>query len=150
MEFVLLGPVGFTVDGRSFEVRTDKARCLIAVLALEAGRPVALDTLVDRLWDGDPPKRARDGVHQHVSRARGQLRDAALAAKLRKDDVPAIALRAHTYTLVVDPVQVDRYKFRQFCQDARAAAARGDDERAVALLVRARSLWRGEPLAGLP
>ncbi len=164
MDILLLGPVELCVNGQVFELESDKVRCLIAALALEAGRSIAADKLMDRVWDGGP-SRNRAPLHVNVSRARKQIRKAAAAAadQLRTSTGPGpdtaapgselppeILGRAHTYTLETDPQTVDRHRFRRLCDDARTASARGDDERAVELLDTARQLWRGEPLAGLP
>ncbi|MET9451849.1 AfsR/SARP family transcriptional regulator [Streptomyces cinerochromogenes] len=145
MEVELLGPVGFRVGGRRMEIGSDKERILLASLALEAGRPLALETLIDRLWDGDPPPHGRANTHTYVSRIRRRLRSGAGAP-----DGTRIACRAHTYTLEITWESVDWHVFRRLVSQAGAAAAEGDDQRAVVLLDRAERLWRGDALAGLP
>ncbi|QXE35658.1 tetratricopeptide repeat protein [Streptomyces sp. GMY02] len=118
---------------------------MIAALALHAGRPIALDTLVDYLWDDDPPPKARQNTHTYVSRARRHLRRAGEAP-----DAPWISHRAHTYTLDADPDSIDWHRCRRLYAEARAASHVGDDETALARLARAEGLWKGEALAGLP
>ena len=146
VEFQVLGPVGLGVNGRRVELGSDKERTALAVMALEVGRPVALDTLVDRLWDGEPPPNARANVHTYVSRIR---------RRLRMDDpsatgAPRIISRAHTYTLEAARESVDWHRFQHLVARAGDPAADGDDERTAALLDRAERLWRGDALAGLP
>lgn len=53
------------------EVGSRKARLLLALLALEGGRPVPADSIVDSLWAGEPPRRAAEGLATLVSRLRG-------------------------------------------------------------------------------
>ncbi|GHJ39962.1 tetratricopeptide repeat protein [Streptomyces sp. TS71-3] len=163
MEILLLGPVELTVGGHVFELTSDKVRCLVAALALEVGRPISRDTLMERLWDGDPPQN-KDLLYSHVSRARRQLREAAEAGwttpaapdaggegtNVPSRNVPTIDTRAHTYTLLAAPESVDWHRFRLRCEQARLTSAKGDDQGTVELLAQARALWRGEPLAGLP
>ncbi|MER6628585.1 tetratricopeptide repeat protein [Streptomyces sp. NPDC000987] len=146
MDIQLLGPVGLRVDGRRVELGSDKERALLALLALDVGRPVALDVLVDRLWDGEPPPRARGSVHSYVSRLRRRLRP----ADPSPGPAPRIVSRAHTYTLEADREHVDWHRFRHLVTRAGVLAASGDDERTAAVLERAERLWRGEALAGLP
>ncbi|WP_369227149.1 tetratricopeptide repeat protein [Streptomyces sp. R39] len=146
VEFQVLGPVGLRVDGRRVELGSDKERALMAALALDVGRPVALDVLMDRLWDGEPPPRARENTHSYVSRLRRRLRLAGPASP----SAPRIISRAHTYTLEAARDSVDWRRFQDLVAQAGAAAAGGDDERAATLLDRAERLWQGEALAGLP
>lgn len=165
MDFLLLGPVALGVHGQVFELESDKVRCLIAALALEANRPVAADRLMACMWDDDGVS-DRTRLHPHVSRARKQIQKAwasaahpertsphpgadAVAETVRDQTFPHIKPHAHTYTLQTDPATVDSHQFRRLCDDARTAVSRGDDERALKLLDAARKLWRGEPLAGL-
>ncbi|MEU4927381.1 tetratricopeptide repeat protein [Streptomyces yokosukanensis] len=145
MEVELLGPVGLRVDGTRMEIGSDKERILLASLALETGRPLALETLIDRLWDGDPPPHGRANTHTYVSRIRRRLRASAGAP-----DTARIVGRAHTYTLEVTRESVDWHVFQRFVSQAGTVAAEGDDRRAVGLLDRAEHLWRGDALAGLP
>lgn len=146
MEFQLLGPVGLRLNGRRAELGSDRERVVLASLALEVGRPVALDALMYRLWDGDPPPRARESVHTYVSRIRRQLRPAAPSSR----GAPGITNRAHTYTLETTPESVDWHRFQQLVAEGGGLVSEGDDERTAAFLDRAEQLWQGDALAGLP
>ena len=148
MEIQLLGPVGLLVEGRRVELGSDRERTVLAALALDTGRPVALDTLMDRLWDGDPPPGARGTVHSYISKVRRRLRQDTSA---RGDRTPLITARAHSYTLETARESVDWHRFQRLVMHARTTAADGDDdERTAALLQDAERLWRGEALTGLP
>ncbi|MFD3486851.1 tetratricopeptide repeat protein [Streptomyces sp. NPDC058665] len=142
MEIQILGPVGLRLNGRWLKLGSDKERVLLASLALDVGRPVAISELIDRLWDGEPPERARENAHTYVSRIRRRLRDAGTGP-----GAPEIASRAHTYTLRTARDSVDRQRFQHFVDTAFSSE---DDARAVELLSRAEELWQGEALAGLP
>ncbi|MDQ0760566.1 AfsR/SARP family transcriptional regulator [Streptomyces canus] len=146
MEFQVLGPVGLRVDGRRMELGSDKERVLMCALALDVGRPVALDTLIDRLWDDEPPPHARANVHTYVSRIRRHLR----RAEATRAETPGITSRAHTYTLEAARSSVDWHRFQHLVAESGALMSEGDDEQAVAVTERAEQLWRGEALAGLP
>ncbi|TQE25710.1 tetratricopeptide repeat protein [Streptomyces ipomoeae] len=143
VEIHVLGPVGLGTPERRLGLGSVKQQLLMAALAVDIGRPVPLDTLVDRLWD-DPPARARENVHTYVSRIRRAIRTAEPGST-----TPAITQRTHTYTLVAAPDTVDWHRFVRLAERAGTVAAEGDDARAAALLRDAERLWE-EPLAGLP
>lgn len=141
MDFHLLGPVALRVDGERLELGSVKERALLAALALDLGRPMSLDALIGRMWDGEPPPNARENAHTYISRLRRRLRKAD-----RTPDAPQIVSRAHTYTLEADPDRVDWHRFQRLVH----VAAASDDRRAVDLFRTADALWVGEALAGLP
>ncbi|WP_190020139.1 AfsR/SARP family transcriptional regulator [Streptomyces hiroshimensis] len=143
VEFRLLGAVELRAGERRNGLGSAKARCTLAALAYDVGRPVSLDTLVHRLWDDDPPRRARDNLYTYVSRIRSALQ------KVGGDGAPALTSYAHTYILEADPDTVDLRRYLGLTARARALAESGDPERAIRLLDEAARLWRGEPLAGL-
>lgn len=116
---------------------------MIAALAVDIGRPVALDTLVHRLWDDAPPAKPRASLHSYATRIRRRLH-AADGSELGR-----LVQQAHTYTLVMRPEQVDSLLFQQLSTQARALSDSGDDGRALSLLRQADALWRGDPLSGL-
>ena len=70
----VLGPLVLRVAGRGGRRprRTPARRCS-PLLALEAGRGVSADRLVDALWPDDPPANAVQALYNHVSRLRGHL-----------------------------------------------------------------------------
>lgn len=133
----LLGDVTVHVDGRGVDLGPPRQRCVLAALAVDAGRLVPADRLVGQVWGVDTPRRGRATLHSHISRLRK-----ALAGAL------AIRYRSDGYALVVDePDQaVDLLRFRALCDQARGA---GEDVRTVDLLTAALALWGGEPLSGL-
>ena len=144
MEFRLLGPVEVTVGGASLEVGTPQQRVVLAALAVDAGRPVTLATLADRVWDASPPVGARPSLYAHVARIRGLLAQSGE----RGGPPAALVRRAGGYLLDIDPDRVDLRRFRRLAVAARDRAL-PDAERAD-LLRSALELWRGTALADLP
>jgi DNA-binding SARP family transcriptional activator/tetratricopeptide (TPR) repeat protein len=125
------------------ETGPPRQRAVLAALAVDAGRVVPVDVLVDRVWGPDPPQRVRRTLHTHIARVRRTL-DCIGAA----GDGPARVLRrADGYSLEVDADRVDLLRFRRLAAEARRGD-RSDVER-VGLLDEALSLWRGVPLAGM-
>ncbi|MEU5030252.1 AfsR/SARP family transcriptional regulator [Streptomyces milbemycinicus] len=137
--------MGLQLDGQWLELGSDKERTLLAALALDMGRPVSMERLIGRLWDGEAPARARENTHTYISRVRKHLRLAGT-----HPGAPRITSRAHTYVLEADPDSVDLNRFQLLTDVAGSLATSGDDERIVELLTHAERLWQGEALAGLP
>ncbi|HEY9474182.1 MAG TPA: winged helix-turn-helix domain-containing protein [Mycobacteriales bacterium] len=44
-----------------------KQRVVLAALPAEAGRPVSIETLVNRVWDETPPEKARTMLYAHIT-----------------------------------------------------------------------------------
>ncbi|GAB4079833.1 AfsR/SARP family transcriptional regulator [Modestobacter muralis] len=131
----LLGPVVVRdAGGRAVDVGGPRARALLARLALEPGRVVGLDTLVEAVWDADPPAAPGNALQALVSR----LRRAAPELSLRA--------QAHGYLLDLPADAVDAGRFEALAARARGAA---DPAQVVALLTEAEGLWRGPALADL-
>ncbi|MFH8610450.1 AfsR/SARP family transcriptional regulator [Streptomyces sp. NPDC018029] len=137
----VLGTVALEYDGRLDLLGSAKERLIVAALALDAGRPVSLDTLIHRLWEDTPPAKPRAGLHTYAARIRRRLRAIGSGEPLVQ--------RAHTYLLDIRPEQVDCHRFEQLAARARTLADDADDGAALDLLREAAALWRGEPLAGL-
>jgi DNA-binding SARP family transcriptional activator/tetratricopeptide (TPR) repeat protein len=132
----LLGPVEVSVAGEPRDPGTPMQRCLLAALAVDAGRVVTADTLVDRLWGDAPPTGARRTLHTYVWALRRALSDG---------DAP-ISRTAGGYQLLLRPSQVDLFRSRDLLERGRTA----DGQDRTALLRAALDAWRGEPLAGVP
>ncbi|WP_439660267.1 BTAD domain-containing putative transcriptional regulator [Lentzea sp. HUAS TT2] len=108
-----------------------RQRCVLAALAVDAGKVVPVDRLVDRVWGVDAAPRARTTLHSYVSRLR---RAVAQIGGL------AIEHRSGGYVLTGDAIDLLRF------QDLRARARGGD---AAGLLTEALALWRADALTGL-
>lgn len=73
LELRLLGPLEARKGGGGVSLAGKKLRALLAVLALEPGRVVSVDRLVECLWPGDPPDTAAHAVQVYVSQIRKAL-----------------------------------------------------------------------------
>lgn len=59
LEFGVLGPLQVLADGRLIQLGRRGMRGLLAMLVVEANRPVSIDQIVDALWTDTPPATAR-------------------------------------------------------------------------------------------
>jgi class 3 adenylate cyclase len=134
LEIRLLGPIEVEQGSEPVALGGQKPRTLFAVLALEPGRVVSVDRLIDALWPGDPPETAAHAIQVYVS-------------QLRKALGPVIATRAPGYVLEVEPERVDAHRFARLAQEGRAAYESGEAEAAEIALREALALWRGPALA---
>ncbi|WP_052230352.1 BTAD domain-containing putative transcriptional regulator [Streptomyces sp. CT34] len=139
MKFCLLGTMEVRDAHRVLDAGPRLRRLTLALLLLEANRPVGLDRIVSLLWDAGPPPTARNSVHGHISRLRRLL-----------GGLEGVHLRTHgdAYELCVDPAEVDAHRFTALTRQAADASA-AQDARTVTALREALGLWRGEMLAGI-
>ena len=135
LEVRLLGPLEVLSGGSPVHVGGPKPRALLAVLALEPGRVVSVDRLVECIWPGESPESAMHAVQVYVS----QLRKALGAA--------ALATRAPGYVLELAPDRVDLHRFVRLADEGRAAHQSGDSVSAQNAFREALALWRGPALA---
>src|SRR5207302_10854607 len=109
VDFRLLGVFEVVSAGRAVDLGPPKQRTLLAALAVDAGRPVPVDALVDRLWDDEPPLDARKVLHTYVARVRRVLERLPPADGGR----PAVGRTAGGYQLAADAELVDLHRFRR-------------------------------------
>jgi DNA-binding SARP family transcriptional activator/tetratricopeptide (TPR) repeat protein len=133
MEVSLLGPVEVRAAGRPVDLHQPRQRAVVAALAVDLGRPVQIDTLIDRVWGAQPPRQVRQALYTYIS----QLRRSASPDRLVR--------RSGGYLLDLDPDQVDVHRFRRLVTAARAESCPPPER--VVLLRGAIDLWRGTPLA---
>jgi DNA-binding SARP family transcriptional activator/tetratricopeptide (TPR) repeat protein len=139
----LLGAVQAVADsGQAVEVGPPKRCAVLAALAVDAGRSVPVEVLLDRVWGTAVPAKARRGLHAHIVYLRRSLRSCADGATDRVD----VVHRSAGYTLTADRDQVDLHRLRDLAARARLTDTITDR---VDLLRQAVGLWAGQPLAGL-
>jgi DNA-binding SARP family transcriptional activator len=127
--FRLLGPVVVEFEGQQIDLGRRQERCLLGVLALEAGKVVSIDRLISLFWD-EPPRSARAMLHTNVARLRRRL-------------VPyqvEIVTKGAGYLLHADATQVDAMVFGEMLTRAHAEP---DLAERIVILSEALALWRG-------
>jgi LuxR family maltose regulon positive regulatory protein len=141
---VALAPVadtaGASVDARplrlqlfgTFEVQvrgrlisswpSKKARLLLAYIAMERGRMVPKDMLIDLLWPDGPPERGSNNLSIAIHQIRATL------SELDPVSAQAIIVRQGLYGLDQALVAVDLWEFQGHLSEARQALERHDDD----------------------
>jgi DNA-binding SARP family transcriptional activator len=130
VEFRLFGGVDADRGGQAVDLGHTRQRCVLAVLLAEANAPVSVEELIDRVWAGEPPVRARESLQSYLTRLRRAL-----------PDLP-ITRTGAGYLISVHESAIDLHRFRALAATARQT---GDPAQLEAAL----AVWRGEPLAGL-
>ena len=147
------GPLRLRLLG-SFEVRVNerpvsqwpskKARLLLAYLAIEPGRLVPKDILIDLLWPDAAPERGSNNLSIAVHQIRATL------AKIEPPSAQAIVVRHGLYGLNKALVSVDLWEYQELLTAARRSLDRKDKTAARASLMRAVDLCQGEFLESDP
>ena len=130
----LLGPVEVAAAPAALAPRE---RAVLARLALDAGRTVSLERLVDDLWADHPPAQARNALQVYVSHLRGRLGRAAVVSA------------GGGYRLALPDDEVDARVFERLVATATGLHGAGRPGEAVRALDEAARLWRGRPLDDL-
>jgi len=119
----LLGPIEARLDDRPIELGPRKQRAVLAMLALDLGRTVSADRLVEGLWGDEPPSSAPKMVQLYVSHLR----------RLLDGNGARIVTRGRGYELQLSDGGVDAVQAERLLADSRGREAL--------------ALWRGDPLA---
>ncbi|GAA4205168.1 hypothetical protein GCM10022252_65290 [Streptosporangium oxazolinicum] len=135
MRVGILGPL--RVDGgpphaHGTEIHGARLRILLVRLALDPGRVVTAERLIDDLWPEGSPDHPSNALQSLVSRIRRRLPG-------------AVASHPAGYLLDLPREGVDAWAFERLAAEGRTAS--GDPVAAGSLLREALSLWRGPALA---
>ncbi|MFD2472114.1 AfsR/SARP family transcriptional regulator [Amycolatopsis silviterrae] len=146
MRFYVLGGLRITNGKESYLPTAPKQRQLVALLLLNANKPVSTETCMSELWEGRPPRTWAQTLQTYVLQIRRTLAadpDLGSLSAARKH----LATIARGYAMVVPPETFDLERFRESAARARAARQARDD-----LLVSQRSrealaAWNGPALS---
>jgi DNA-binding SARP family transcriptional activator/tetratricopeptide (TPR) repeat protein len=127
----ILGPLEVVGEHGPVDIGGRKRRALLTYLLLHRQHPVALDQIVDDLWDSAGPSGAGATVQTYIS----QLRRILDPAKIEKQ--PA------GYVLHLVDDALDAARFEQLSHDVRVS---DDAESQLDLADAALALWRAAPL----
>lgn len=144
VQFAVLGPM--EVHDEKVDVTPPAAmpRRVLATLLLHADQVVPIPTLIEELWDDEPPRLARKTVQTYVY----QLRKA-LACGPTGGVRQLLETRPQGYRILLEPDELDLRLFEQRARIGRSALAAGDLGGAACSLRDALSVWRGDALTDL-
>lgn len=131
VRFETLGPLVATRDGVPVALAPAQRR-LLASMLLFPGVPSTIDSLIDRMWNEEPPRTAVQAMHVHLS-------------ALRRSLPGVVQVRDGWYAIDLDGHESDVREFSTLAADAAEHLARGRFRDAAASAARASRLWRGAP-----
>ena len=138
MKLGILGPLLVVDDqGRELRVTAARQRVLLAALLVRANQVVAVDELVELVWDGAPPGGAARTVRSYMVRLRHAV-GPGVASR--------ISARDPGYRCHVGEDELDALRFEALCRRSGQAVRDGAWHVAHGLLVEALGLWRGAAL----
>lgn len=141
IDFRLLGPLEVQAGDELIHVGGGRQRIVLAVLLLEHRRVVAVDRLIDAVWDDEPPETARTQIQIAISELRRRLGAAT--------DSEVIVTHPAGYSLRVPDEAFDVARFHRTVASGRDAVRRQDPTAGAAALRSALEMWRGDAAAGI-
>lgn len=120
-------------------VSPGRHQTVLVCLLLAANRVVGIDTLVDTIWDDDPPATARTQVQICVS---------GLRAAVAGLDGVSIVTRPPGYLIRIPPASLDADAFAALVAEADSLIREDRHDEAANRLRAAVRLWRGPALSG--
>ncbi|WP_199515414.1 BTAD domain-containing putative transcriptional regulator [Nucisporomicrobium flavum] len=145
LEYQLLGELRALRGDEALELGPAKQRAVLAVLLLNAGRPVPVHQIVDAVWGDEPPENGANVVQKYVAGLRRVL-DPDRSPRTPGD---LLALTTGGYVLHTGPEAIDADRFQAGLATASTQRKAGQLAEATETLRRSLALWRGEALAGL-
>jgi DNA-binding SARP family transcriptional activator/tetratricopeptide (TPR) repeat protein len=143
IEFKILGPPEILAGGRREATMSPQLWCVLVSLLMSPNRPVPVEALIDRLWDEDPPPKARTTIRSYIWRIERALSQLA-------DGTVRVRRQAPGYALEINPHALDLHRFRTLRRQADSLAESGETRHAAALLRKAEAVCSGPALGGLP
>lgn len=143
MDFRVLGALEVWNGGQPVRLQGAKPRALLAIFLSRPGHAVATDTLIDELWEGEPPVSAATALRVHLTAIRNALEPDRPARS------PSVRLPAAPpgYRLSIEPDELDAQRFERLVVMARRAADDGTLTDAVTTFEEALAIWRGAAFA---
>ena len=141
-QFGVLGPLQMSIGGALVPLGTPKQRAVLAVMVINANRPVGIDTLIDAAWDQRPPPGARATLHAYISNLRRLMSNAGI-------DRAVLASAPPGYRLAIADNQCDLRRFIAEKDAGVRAAAAAQFEKASRHLSAALAQWQGPVLDDL-
>ena len=142
VQFGVLGPLQMSIGGALVPLGTPKQRAVLAVLVVNANRPVDIDTLIGAAWNQRPPTGARATLHAYISNLRRLMSSVGVDRALLASAPPG-------YRLAIGHNQYDLGRFRTQKDAGVYAAAAGQFEQASRHMSDALAQWRGPFLEDL-
>jgi SARP family transcriptional regulator, regulator of embCAB operon len=138
----ILGGLQILTPAGAVDIPGEVQRRLLLGLVVSEGKVVSTESLIDEIWDDDPPAKAPNALQAHVSRLRRKL--AAAEPKRRSS---RLVSHPRGYRLDLDGARVDAAEFAQHVKTADALKE-SDPGAAATMLSSALAAWHGPGFGG--
>lgn len=142
LNFKILGNLAVVVGDRSCTPTTPKPLQVLALLLAEANQVVHVDSIIEEIWDDNPPKSAMTTLQTYIYQLRKHL--AAMGVE-RPDGL--LVTRPPGYLLRLGPDCLDADVFQQLARKGQSLLDTGHPAEASVALRGALALWTGDALA---
>ncbi|WP_437108649.1 AfsR/SARP family transcriptional regulator [Streptomyces sp. enrichment culture] len=142
LEFRILGPLEVQTNGQGLAVGGPRQRAVLSALLLSANQVVSCDSLIEKVWNGRPPRTARTQVAICIAVLRKIFRSAGWGEDTIITTTPGYMLNLAGHSL-------DSLRFEQLVARATEWTAGDRPAEAAAALREALALWRGPALGGV-
>ncbi|MGV9315087.1 BTAD domain-containing putative transcriptional regulator [Streptomyces sp. NPDC003691] len=137
----VLGRLAVRAGGRRVELGPPRQRAVFALLLINAGSVVPVESLVDRIWGDAPPGAAVATLQSYVSRLRRLLGGCVLP----DGSTPALRYRQPGYTLGLAGEHTDAHRFERAAELGARLSRQERHQEAYTVLCRALFHWSGTP-----
>lgn len=144
MRIQLCGPVTIYGDGLPQIPSGRKQRGILALLAINRGRVVSTDTLIDYCWE-NPPQSARANIRSYIASLRQNFETTTRGSA----SLVSYNNRCGGYRLNLEAESLDAAEISRMLDTARDRL-RSNPNDALVHSQKAKSLWQGDPGFDLP
>jgi DNA-binding SARP family transcriptional activator len=145
VRFSVLGPLEVLKDGVDHAPRTPKILQLLAMLVVQPGKVVHVDSIINELWANDPPRSVRKTMHTYVHHLRKSFEHNGLVP----DAEDILITKPPGYLFRIEPSQVDVFAFQRMNWQGRELLRDGNYVDAAHSFRTALDLWSGPPMANV-
>ncbi|MEU0407411.1 BTAD domain-containing putative transcriptional regulator [Streptomyces griseorubiginosus] len=142
LEFRILGPLEVCTRGRTLTIGGPRQRAVLSALLLSANQVVSFDSLIEKVWNGQPPSTARTQVAICIAALRKTFRTVG-------SDRDTIVTATPGYMLTLSGHSLDSVRFERLVAGSVRLAAQNRTAEAAEALRDALALWRGPALGGV-
>ncbi len=149
MQLGVLGPLDLRCGAVSQVPTGHKPRQVLALLLMNANEVVPARTIIEELWDGQPPAQMLTSVQTYILNLRKLL--ARVMGRTPAEIARTVLVtQGGSYRFTIAPDEFDVHTYQERAESGYRAIAAGDDARGVELLRSAQAVWRGPVLVDVP
>ncbi|MEV2255275.1 AfsR/SARP family transcriptional regulator [Streptomyces sp. NPDC050147] len=145
MKIQVLGPLSAEVNGGSIVPTAGKPRQILSLLALYPGRVLPVPTLMDEIWETEPPRSALTTLQTYILQLRRRL-GTAMGPGAPGGAKDVLATRHGGYLLQVPQDCVDVHQYDYLVAEGQTAFEAGANDVSAARFRQALDLWNGPAL----